>query len=266
MRSSWRRRFHMLRARAITATTPMTITIWSAPRFTLRGYAITPGETRHSTPDPSAAPHRPTGRDAALSGNAGPVTGEVSWAAAATERRTAAAPHAAATKQAAAPTTNPARAPNISHTQPNSGPPIGVLPSSTIACSASTRPRITGAVLSCTIDVVVVMTTMLAKPRNNDAATVVASVGETAITSMLTPNSTAPRTTSRWEMPVRLADTRAAASEPIATTEYRIVKVVSVPPRFSLTNSGKTTGKFIANVPMIVVITSGTNRSTSERT
>ena len=57
---------------------------------------------------------------------------------------------------------------------------------------------------------------------------------------------------------MEVLDTMPLPNEPIATIEYRIVNVVSVPPRFSLTNSGKTTGKFIANVPMIAVITSGT--------
>jgi hypothetical protein len=104
-------------------------------------------------------------------------------------------------------------------TTPIKGPPIGVLPRNTIACRASTRPRISGAVRSCTVAVVAVMNTMLAKPRNSAAGNELANVGMQAITTMLAPNSAEPLTTSLVEIVVRRAVTRAAISDPTATTE-----------------------------------------------
>ena len=46
------------------------------------------------------------------------------------------------------------------------GPPIGVLPRKSMACSASTRPRISGAASSCTIAVDAVRKAMLASPSS----------------------------------------------------------------------------------------------------
>ena len=77
------------------------------------------------------------------------------------------------------------RAPKAWHTAPTIGPPIGVLPRNTIACSASTRPRISGAARSCTMAVLDVMNTMLAKPTKIAAGNDVASVGEAASANML---------------------------------------------------------------------------------
>ena len=58
----------------------------------------------------------------------------------------------------------PARGPHIWLTKPTMGPPMGVLPRKTIAWSASTRPRISGAAFTCTIAVDAVRKAMLAQP------------------------------------------------------------------------------------------------------
>ena len=58
----------------------------------------------------------------------------------------------------------------------------------------------------------------------------------------------------------------APASEPTLTTENRMVKAVSEPPRSWVTKRGKTTAKLKANTPITAIITSGTHRSGTLRT
>ena len=60
-------------------------------------------------------------------------------------RRAFERPQAPAPSAATAPSAMAQRAPNCCDTQPTIGPPIGVLPRNSIAWSASTRPRISGA-------------------------------------------------------------------------------------------------------------------------
>ena len=73
-------------------------------------------------------------------------------------------PHAPAPSAARAPNAIAYLAPNCCEIQPTIGPPIGVLPRNSIACSASTRPRISGADLICTIAVDATRNEMLAIP------------------------------------------------------------------------------------------------------
>jgi Cell cycle protein len=63
----------------------------------------------------------------------------------------AARPSRAASRQALCPSTRPARPPPYRLTQPAIGPPTGVDPRNATACSAITRPRIVGSVVSWTV-------------------------------------------------------------------------------------------------------------------
>ena len=68
--------------------------------------------------------------------------------------------------------------------------------SDTIACSASTRPRIAGSASTCTIDVDAVMKPMLAAPNTTPTGKANQRFGAMASTSIATPNTAADTTTS----------------------------------------------------------------------
>ena len=67
-------------------------------------------------------------------------------------------------------------------------------------------------------------------------------------------------------MVLRRAVTSAPVSEPTLMTDSSSVKVASSPPNVRVANSGSTTWKLNASVPMIAIITSGIQRSGTVRT
>ncbi len=68
----------------------------------------------------------------------------------------------------------------FSQIQPTIGPPIGVLPRNTIACSASTRPRIVGSERIWTIAVDAVRNAMLPSPTNSASGNAIAGSARTS--------------------------------------------------------------------------------------
>ncbi len=135
------------------------------------------------------------------------------------------------------------RAPNSSATQPTIGPPIGVLPRNSIACSARTRPRISGAARTCTIAVDDTMNVIEKKPSTSPSAKADSSPGTTAITASVAPYATAAKLTWRTPTSTFRALIRAPTREPTLTSENRMVNVEALPPRSRVTNRGKTVGK-----------------------
>ena len=83
----------------------------------------------------------------------------------------------------------------------------------TIDCRASTRPRMVGAALICTIAVDAVMKVMLVKPMTTPAGKASHRVGAAASSSIPTPKAAAERTTSSTVRSARLAATSGSFGE-----------------------------------------------------
>ena len=162
---------------------------------------------------------------------------------------------------AAPPTTKPDRAPKTSEIHPMIGPPIGVDPRKTIACRASTRPRICGSARSWSSAVDDVMNMMLARPTRIANGNATSRFGADASSNIATPKPNAATTTWRSSTDSRRAAHSDPATEPTLTTENSSVNICSSPSRARVTNSGNVTEKLNASVPMTAIITSEIQRS-----
>ena len=78
---------------------------------------------------------------------------------------------------------------------------------------------------------------------------------------MAAPKAKAPTITLRTAVSLRRAMAKAPIRDPTLTVDSSNVKVASVPSKVRFTNSGSTTWKLNANVPTMVIMTSGIQRS-----
>ena len=124
---------------------------------------------------------------------------------------------------------------------PTIGPPIGVLPRNSMACRASTRPRISGAARSCTMAVEAVRNPMLVSPtsrRGREHQAQARGEGQQRPSTRRRRRPSCPTVRTRDRR--RRATARAPTSDPTLSTENSRVNMPSLPPRSRVTNSGMT--------------------------
>ncbi len=102
---------------------------------------------------------------------------------------------------------------------------MGVLPRKTMAWSANTRPRISGAASICTIAVDVVRNEMLPAPTISATGNAHARLGTIEKRSIAVPKNADARATSRTSIVLRRADHSAPSSEPRLSTENSTVNM-----------------------------------------
>ena len=120
------------------------------------------------------------------------------------------------TSAAAAPSTSAARGLAVWATQPASGPPMGVEPRNTTEYSAITRPRISGATSSWSVEFTPAANVTLAAPTSARAATVSGSVGAAAASAVARPKAALAPTSSAGDTRPRAPAVSAPAIDPAA--------------------------------------------------
>jgi len=146
------------------------------------------------------------------------------------------------------------------------GAPNGVDPRNTSEYRAMTRPRISGATRSCSVDCTPDENVTVATPSATSAATCTAMSGAIAATICSTPNAVADTTSSRGVTAARAPATRPPVTDPAAIAMVSIVYVPAPPPQVSCAMSGRTTAKLNASSPTSAIIASGTRSSADPRT